>query len=106
MPHQRIVNNFPERGDAPGRGRNRPCWKNCSFPAGNPVKRRPATVDADEMPVDGRPVTMLKNHPYILVALTVLPILVLASCQATPDADERVEIVDDSKVELKRMIAK
>ena len=46
----------------------------------------------------------LKTRSY--AALMLLPILVLASCQAMPDRDERVEIVDDSKVELKRMMAK
>lgn len=49
---------------------------------------------------------MLKNHPYRFAVLMFVPILVLASCQATPDADERVEIVDHSKVELKRMMEK
>jgi len=49
---------------------------------------------------------MLKNHPSLAIALIVLPVLLLASCQAMPDRDERVEIVDNSKVELKHMIEK
>ena len=36
----------------------------------------------------------------------LIPMLVLASCQAMPDRDERVEIVDESKVQLKKMIEK
>jgi len=48
----------------------------------------------------------LKNHPFLCAALVVMPILVLASCQAMPDRDERVELRDNSKVELKHMIEK
>src|SRR4030095_15938483 len=49
---------------------------------------------------------MLKNRPFVCAALVVMPILVLASCQAMPDRDERVELRDNSKVELKHMIEK
>ena len=49
---------------------------------------------------------LTKNHPFRAVAIFFLPMLLLASCQAMPDRDERVEIVDNSKSELKRMIEK
>ena len=48
----------------------------------------------------------LKNDPFLVVALLFLPMLVLASCQAMPDSDERVELRDNSKLELKHMIEK
>ena len=50
--------------------------------------------------------THRRRPPFLFAALIFLPVLSLSACQATPDADERLEIVDDSKVELKRMIAK
>ena len=43
--------------------------------------------------------TKTKTKSLILIALTVA----LAACQATPDRDERAEIVDHAQVELKRM---
>jgi lipid-binding SYLF domain-containing protein len=49
---------------------------------------------------------MLKNHPFVVMAALFLPMLVLASCQAMPDRDERVELRDNSKLELKHMIEK
>jgi lipid-binding SYLF domain-containing protein len=45
---------------------------------------------------------MTKTKILILIALTIA----LAACQATPDRDERAEIVDHAQVELKRMKAK
>jgi lipid-binding SYLF domain-containing protein len=36
----------------------------------------------------------------------LIPILMLASCQAMPDSGERAELVDDAEVELKTMTAK
>jgi lipid-binding SYLF domain-containing protein len=72
----------------------------------NPLKTLVAPADVGEMPVDRRAITMSKNHPFRAAALIVLPILVLASCQAMPDRDERGEIVDNSRTELKHMIEK
>ena len=49
---------------------------------------------------------LLTNHPLRAVAFLFLPMLALASCQAMPDSDERVELRDNSKVELKHMTEK
>jgi len=48
----------------------------------------------------------LTNFAFRAVALLFLPMLVLASCQAMPDRDERVELRDNSKLELKHMMEK